>query len=250
MHLDWWTIGLQTINFGILVWLLHRFLYKPVLAMIDSRKGEVQKQFDAARAVEDKAKAQLAVVEAERAGIAAEREAALKAAAAQAQELAEARRAQAEREAQALSDATRKSLAEEREKALDEARRLALDLGADFAQRLLAEVPMQYRAEAWIDRIEQHLNALPQGEREALTRQLTDGESLKVVTAAALPSAMVDQWKERLHRSFGNSDITFEVNPDLIAGAELHFPTAILRFSWQSALLAARTEVDSHARPR
>jgi len=250
MHLDWWTIGLQTINFGILVWLLHRFLYKPVLAMIDARKADVQKQFDAAKAVEDKAKAQLAAVETDRAGIAAEREGALKAAAAQAQELVEARWVQAEREAQALIDATRKSLAEERDKALNEARRLALDLGADFAQRLLAEVPMQYRAEAWIERIEHHLKALPQGERETLVRQLTDGQSLKVVTAAALPSAMADRWKERLHRSLGNSAITFEVNPDLIAGAELHFPTAILRFSWQSALWAARTEVGAHARPR
>ena len=82
-------------------------------------------------------------IEAERAGIAAEREAALKAAAAQAQELAEARRAQAEREAQALLEAARKTLAAEREQALDEARRLALDLGADFAQQLLAEVPVQ-----------------------------------------------------------------------------------------------------------
>ena len=41
MHLDWWTIALQTINFAILVWLLHRFLYKPVLRMIDARKAEI-----------------------------------------------------------------------------------------------------------------------------------------------------------------------------------------------------------------
>lgn len=249
MHLDWWTIGLQTINFGILVWLLHRFLYKPVLAMIDARKVEVRRQFDAAKEIEEKAKTELAQVEAARAGIAHEREAALNAAALQAKELAEARRAQAEREAQALIDATRKTLAEEREKALDEARRLALDLGAEFAQRLLAEVPMQYRAEAWIERIEQHLNALSPAERDALARQLDDGKTLTVVTACPLPPATTDQWKERLGRSFGNSGVTFEVNPDLIAGAELHFPTAILRFSWQSALMAARTEVGAHARP-
>src|SRR6516164_9450905 len=133
MHLDWWTIGLQTINFGILVWLLHRFLYKPVLTMIDARKAEVRRQFDAAKDVEEKAKAQLAAVEAERAGMAAEREAALKAAVAQAQDMAEARRAQAERDARALIDSAHRTLASEREQALDEARRLALDLGADFA---------------------------------------------------------------------------------------------------------------------
>jgi F-type H+-transporting ATPase subunit b len=250
MHLDWWTIGLQTINFGILVWLLHRFLYKPVFTVIDARKAEVRRQFDAAKEVEDKAKAQLAAVEAERTGIAAEREVALKAAASQTQELAEARRVQAEREAQALIDVARKTLAEEREKALYEARRLALDLGADFARRLLAEVPIQYRAEAWIQRIEQHLNALSQTERDGLVRQLGDGQSLKVVTACTLPPATTEHWKERLRRSLGAAGMTFEVNPDLIAGAELHFRTAILRFSWQSALMAARTEVGAHGRPR
>jgi len=251
MHLDWWTIGLQTINFGILVWLLHRFLYKPVLTMVDARKAEVGRRFDAAKKLEEKAKAQLATIEAERAGIAAEREAALKAAAAQAQEMTKARRAQAERDAEALMASTRKTLALEREGALDEARRVALDLGADFAQRLLAEVPVQHRAEAWIERIEQHLNSLPPSEREALVRQLADGNPLTVITACALPVATAEHWKERLGQSLGISGgMRFEVNPDLIAGAELHFPTAILRFSWQSALAAARTEAGAHGQPR
>lgn len=251
MKLDWWTIGLQTINFGILVWLLHRFLYKPVLTMIDARKAEVQRQFDAAKEIEEKAKAQLAGLEADRAAIATEREATLGAATVEAQEMAEAGRAQAKRDAQALIDGTRKTLAEEREKALDEARRLALDLGADFAQRLLSEIPTQYRAEAWIERIEHYLNALSPAERDPLVRQLGDGTPLTVVTACTLPSATTEQWKERLRRSLGLSGgMTFEVNPDLIAGAELHFPTAILRFSWQSSLLAARTEVSADGRSR
>jgi len=251
MHLDWWTIGLQTINFGILVWLLHRFLYKPVLGMIEARQTEIARLRGEARALEDKAKAQLAAIEAERAGIAAEREAALKAAAAQAQEMAAARRAQAESEAAALLEAARKSLATERERALEEARRIALDLGAGFAQRLLAEVPMPLRAEAWIERIEEHINALAKPERDALTRQLANGAGLTVVTAAPLPAATADAWRERLRRPLGNAiAITFEVNPEIIAGAELHFPTAVLRFSWQSALAAARSELGAHADTR
>jgi F-type H+-transporting ATPase subunit b len=251
MHLDWWTIGLQTINFGILVWLLHRFLYKPVLTMIDARKAEVVRQFDAAKELEEQAKTRLAAIEAQRAGVAAEREAALKAAAAQVQKMAEARRAQAERDAEALMVSTRKTLASERKGALDEARRVALDLGADFAQRLLAEFPMQYRAEVWIERIEQHLNALPSAERDALVRQLADGSPLTVITACALPVATAEHWKERLGQSLGFSGgMRFEVNPDLIAGAELHFPTAILRFSWQSSLAAARTEAGADGQRR
>ena len=161
MHLDWWTIALQTINFAVLVFLLHRFLYKPVLRLIDARKAEVQRQYDEAKAMEDKAKAHLAAVEAERAGINAERETLLKTAAAAAEKAAEARRQLAERDAQTLTDGTRKMLAAEREQALEEARRAALDLGSEFTRRLLAEVPAQFRAEAWMERIEKSLVELP-----------------------------------------------------------------------------------------
>ncbi len=248
MHLDWWTIGLQTVNFAILVWLLHRFLYKPVLAVIDARKVAVARQFDAAKEREEKAQAQLAAIEAQRAHIAAEREAALKAAAAQAQEMAEARLHQAEGDAAALMEATRKTLAAERERALDEARRVALDLGSDLARRLLAEVPLQFRAEAWIERIEKHLTALPPAERNALARQLGDGKELEVVTAGALPPPTAQEWKDRLTHALGAGNaITFAVDPKLIAGAELHFPTAVLRFSWQSVLASAQSEIASHA---
>ncbi len=247
MHIDWWTIGLQTINFAILAALLHRFLYKPVLRMIDARKAEVRQQYDNAKAMEDKAQASLAAIEDERAGIAAERETALKAAAARAQEAAARRHAQAEREAQSLLGEARKTLAAERERALEEARLAALDLGAEFARRLLVQVPMQLRAEAWLERIEQYLDALPKPERDALARQLANGNALTVVTASPLPAGMADTWKSRLRRPLGDSiDIAFEVDPGLVAGAELHFPTAVLRLSWRSELASMRSEIGNH----
>ena len=41
MLIDWYTVGAQAINFLILVWLLKRFLYRPVLAAIDAREKKV-----------------------------------------------------------------------------------------------------------------------------------------------------------------------------------------------------------------
>ena len=248
MHLDWWTIALQTINFAVLVFLLHRFLYTPVLRLVDARKAEVQRQYDDAKAAEEKAKAHLAAVQAERAGISAEREALLKSAAVAAEKAAEARRELAERDAQALTDGTRKTLATEREQALDEARRAALDLGSEFARRLLAEVPAQYRAEAWMERIEKSLAELAKSELDELSGQLKDGGILTVATASPLSSTTADALRGRLHHLLGSGiAINFEVNPELIGGAELHFPAAVLRCSWQSALATLRSEIESHA---
>lgn len=244
MHLDGWTIALQTVNFAVLVWLLHRFLYKPVLAMIDTRNAEIQRRYDAVKSAEDQAQMHLATIETERAGIATERDAALKTAAAQAQEAADDRRARAEREAQAMLDVARTTLATERERVLEEARSVALDLATALAQRLMAEVPMQLRAEAWIERIEQHLKTLTNSELDRLVR----GGSLKVVTAAPLPTETADMWRKRLCQLCGSgAAVEFDVDQELVAGAELHFPTAVLRFSWQSTLAAMRSEVREHA---
>jgi hypothetical protein len=86
MHFDWSTLALQTVNFSILVWLLYRFLYRPVLRLLDARRAEIDKQYAEAHMAEAKAKDELAAVEADRGGIAAERAAALEQASAQAAE--------------------------------------------------------------------------------------------------------------------------------------------------------------------
>ena len=41
MLIDWFTVVAQTINFLILVWLLKRFLYKPILDAIDAREQRI-----------------------------------------------------------------------------------------------------------------------------------------------------------------------------------------------------------------
>jgi len=246
MHFDWSTFALQTVNFAILVWLLHRFLYEPVLGLVDARRAEIDKQLAEARAAEAQVAADRAAVKSEQDGIAGERVAALRDAAAVAEQQAAARRAQGEREAAALLVEARKTLSDERARALAEVQREALDLGAQIAGRLLAQVPMALRAEAWIERIEHYLADLPEAELAGLKQQVANGAALKVVTASALAPEIGEIWSSRLRRGLG-SDISLEYGVDagLIAGAELHFPTAILRFSWQTALDAMRAEVET-----
>ena len=60
MHFDWSTFALQTVNFAILVWLLHRFLYKPVLALVDARRAEIDRQFAEVHAAQAQAEVEAA----------------------------------------------------------------------------------------------------------------------------------------------------------------------------------------------
>ena len=248
MLFDWQTLTLQTANFAILVWLLHRFLYRPVLRMVDARRAEIERQYADARAAEVQAEGRLAAIDAERSGIAAEREAALRQAAAEAEKAGAERRAQGEREAASLLDNARKTLTAERAQALAEARRSALDLGTAMAVRLLAQVPGELRAAAWSDRIEQYLARLPEPERVGLATQLANGAHLQVVTAAPLSAEAAESWRKKLRRTLGGKfAVEFTVDPALVAGADLHFPNAVLRLCWQSALAAMRAEIEADA---
>lgn len=44
MLIDWFTVGAQVLNFFILVWLLKRFLYKPILHAIDEREKLISEE--------------------------------------------------------------------------------------------------------------------------------------------------------------------------------------------------------------
>jgi F-type H+-transporting ATPase subunit b len=41
MLIDWFTVGAQALNFIILVWLMKRYLYKPILKAIDARETRI-----------------------------------------------------------------------------------------------------------------------------------------------------------------------------------------------------------------
>lgn len=61
MSIDWITVFAQIANFLVLVWLLKRFLYRPILDGIDAREAEIAKRMAAAG--ESQKEAQLAQAE-------------------------------------------------------------------------------------------------------------------------------------------------------------------------------------------
>jgi F-type H+-transporting ATPase subunit b len=251
MRLDWSTLALQLVNFAILVWLLQRFLYRPVLRAIDARRQAAEKQYAEAQRTAERAKQQLAELDSQRAAVAVERAAALAEARKQARQFAESRRAEAEREAKALLDETHQTLAREREELLAEARRAALDLAAGMTRRVLAEIPESFRVEGWLERIDRHLRSVPAAERAELVGELAAGVPLRVVSAGPMPAEAEERWRTRLRGSLGaDVAISFETRAALIGGAELRFPHATLGYSVEGAVRALQEEAARHDEPR
>ena len=251
MRLDWTTLALQLVNFAILVWLLQRFLYRPVLRVIDARRTALAGERTQAAHETEAARQQLAQLQAQRVSLDAERAAALARAEEEGRRLLEARRAQAQRDADDLLAQARRTLAEERQQAREQLQRATLELAADMARRVLMEMPEELRVEAWLERIEAHLQSLAPAQRSQLAGELTGGGTLRVVTAAPIAGQAQERWRTKLRTALApDARVDFAADAALVAGAELQFPHSQLSFSARSAIAALQEEVERHANDR
>lgn len=234
MTIDWWTLGLQTVNVLVLVWLLGHFFWRPVAGMIAQRRAAAQKMLADAQAQQQRAGALLAEVTRTRAGFAQEREAILKAARDAAAQAREALLQQATKEAEAVAAAARAALAKEKEEAdkawAERASRLALDI----ARRLAARLDGAAVQDAFLGWLVAEIRNLPRSERQAAG---ASGVTLEAVSAAPLQPAEQEHCRGVIAAALGaDPSIIFKTDPTLIAGLELHGPHLVVANSWRADL--------------
>ncbi len=236
MTIDGWTIALQTVNFLVLVWLLRRFLWRPVLAVIAAREAEEARIHTAAAAERTAAEEARRAVENDRAALEAERAGLL----AEAHTAAEAERAALAKSAQAEADRlladTRARLAQERADALAGLKDHAVTLAAALAGRLVADVA----ADATPVLFARACDALAAEPDERRAHLLPPGEALTVVAAHPVDAATRAAWGAHLSAVLGRPvPLDIHTDPALVAGVELHFPALVLAQSWRGVLDAA-----------
>jgi F-type H+-transporting ATPase subunit b len=250
MNFDWWTFALQAANFLILVWLLQRFLFKPVKAIVARRKEEISRALTEASAEKESAERLKQEIEAKRSQIGAEREKMMDAAreqlSAERQRIIEEARSEAETiRARAL-----KRLDEERTAASDELFERSLALATTLAERLFRELAVPSMEQPFLGRVIDYLDRLPVEGRDQLLARSSAG-ALTVTTAHPLGAEEQSEWHAQLAKRLGaDFSIKFSADPTLIAGVEITFPHAILRFNWRDSLAAALKGLHANEQPR
>lgn len=235
MHIDLWALALQAINFAILAWLLHRFLYRPVTLVVAQRRAAVQKDFDEAQQARYAAEVHRKGYEHRIAEIAVEREKVIAEARAhieiERQDVLETARD----EARAGLDAQRRALDDERRAAARDIADRAVDLGLDIARRLLEQVGSAAVASALLERLCAQLAAPPPA------RLRGRAPVLQAATWPPLEPAAQAEWRRRLAPYVGPEvEVIFVEDDSLIAGAELRYPDLVIGLSWRDGLDAAR----------
>lgn len=223
MLIDWFTVGAQVINFLVLVWLLKRFLYRPILNAIDAREQRMAAELADADATRAEARQARATFEHKNQAFDQQRAALL----AQATDAAKAEHRRLLDEARHAADA----LQTKRQEALrQEADQLNQALMHRTQQEVfaiarktltdLAGVSLDARlAAVFIER----LGAMD-GEAHTVFAEALKATSgpVRVRSAFELPVAQREAIQAALNDTFETEvPVQFESGPDLIGGIEL-----------------------------
>ncbi|MEZ5931056.1 MAG: hypothetical protein R3F54_03745 [Alphaproteobacteria bacterium] len=251
MQIDWWTFAFQAINFLILVWLLKRFLFLPVKEVIRKREERAEHAIVEAQEREKAAEAARQGFEDDRAKLADERQAMLK----KIHDDLEAERRQcldkAAADADQLLQAARASIAQEREAVLKDIRDQVATLAVDLASTLLQKAGVDASKRSILERLERQIDALPAAERERFAKDLAaDGAEMTIVTTSPLSAEEQAEWTDRLGGCLGRKGkAAFVTEPDILDGAELRLPHAVITFTWQDQLAKAKELLLDDAAP-
>ncbi|MEJ2576063.1 MAG: F0F1 ATP synthase subunit delta [Gammaproteobacteria bacterium] len=223
MDLNWTTIVLEIVNFLVLVWILKRFLYQPVLRVIEERRRRVEASLAEARQREQQAEQLRSQYENRVAEWQQERQAAREALQ---QELQQQRAQALEALETSLEDARQKAQVREHrrwQELTDSAERNGLEQGARFASRLLEQLAGPELEARIVALTSKDLAGLPEEQRAALRRAAqAAGNQVQVETAHPLNPRQRDS-VEHAVRSVLGEDLScrYRETPALIAGLRL-----------------------------
>ena len=235
MLIDWFTVAAQAVNFLILVWLLKRFLYKPILDAIDAREARIAAELADADAKRADAKRERDEFEQKNRTFDEQRKAMLTKAADEANSerkrlMEDARRAAENREA-----TREESLRREHAALSAEVTRRTQDEVFAIARKTLTDLADAGLEEQVTDVFVKRLQQLDETAKTEFA-QMQDAEAISMIVRSAfeLPSAQRILIQNAIIQVFSAEvSLVFETVPDVISGIEL--TCSWRKFSWSIA---------------
>jgi len=238
VELDWTTFVLEIINFVVLVWILQRFLYRPVMNVVAKRRAAISQSLQEAQTTQEQAEALKAQYENRLADWQQERETARQQLRDEIEEQRQKLMAQLETE---LAEQRRKEqvLAERRDETLlHEARNQAQTLSEQFATKLLTRLAGPAVEGQLLEVLMEDLEHLPEAQRKTLAAAHHDTQApVQVISAFPLN----DEQRRRLNAALQKALATplnceFREDPAVLAGVSIHIGSHYLQANLKEEL--------------
>lgn len=239
MHIDWFTFTAQIVNFLILVFLLHRFLYKPILKAMDARERKIASQLEEAERMRQEAQAEAENLHKLKKELADKQEELISQAKAEADAKRKEFLEKALSEVETLQARWREGLAREMEAFLQDVRKRVCREVFGISRRALedlAKADVEQRIiEVFLERIKGMDEEMRKGILEA-----TQKASAKILVQSAFevsPEArrkITESLKSQI--AIDGNNVQYETLPDMIFGIELQVQSRKIAWSLEGYL--------------
>ncbi|WP_291010702.1 F0F1 ATP synthase subunit B [Hydrogenophaga sp.] len=248
MLIDWFTVGAQLLNFIILVWLMKRFLYQPVLDAIAAREQKIAAQLADAAATKAEAHERQEEFEKKNQAFDEQRADLLRKAKEEAKAERDRLQLAASEQADAASAQRAKALLADAQHLHGEITRQTQQQVFDISRRVLGDlagVDLEQRAcEVFIERL-QAVEGPDLATLGAALRGVSDAEPALLRSAFELAQPQREAIHTALEACFGQPvPLKFEATPELVSGIELSAKGQKLAWSISDYLLALSSDLE------
>lgn len=225
MGIDFVTLLAQLINLGILIWLLKRFLYQPILKMIDERQALIDNEIRQAKQATLEAEKEKRAYQKQLADFNAQKDALYLKANEDAEQLKHKLASEAKTAVQVSHKNWQQELASEKQ-AFDENLQTAIiDNFKTFAADALHDMADTDLTTLILRKFESKFLKLPKSKLATLAEQLQQLGRAQIETDCALPTEQKKHLQAFIIQSLGLKSaavkFVFKVNPELISGIQI-----------------------------
>lgn len=225
MQIDWFTFAAQIVNFLILIWLLKRFLYGPIISAMDRREKTIRGRLEAAAQKEKEAQEKADALAAEREDLEARREELIAQARAEVEEKKKEWTAQVRREVEAQENRWREAVRQQQQAFLQELRDRAAAQVIAIARRLIDDLAGEQLEQEVVRTFIRRLERLDREGRTTVAQVIgeTADSELVVHSSFDIPEDDRGRIQEVLREQLGRPDVKprYKVTSALTFGIEL-----------------------------
>ena len=245
MQIDWLTVAAQIVNFLVLVWLLQRFLYRPVTNAMRRREDRIEQRLAEARQAREEAEAEAKRLERKQAELADSRAEILAAAREEAESLRARLESDIRDEMAEMRETWRAHIAEERDAFVAALKRQAGQQLLRIAGRVLAEYGDTDLAERVVATFAGRLEALDDETREKLAEAAAQHDAIALVeTGSPLDSAGRRRLTRAIHEILAQDvAVEYREDPRLVMGVRLTIGDHAAEWSAERYLRRLETEL-------
>ncbi|HRQ40488.1 MAG TPA: F0F1 ATP synthase subunit B [Chloroflexota bacterium] len=226
MLIDWYTVIAQIINFLILVLLLRRFLYRPIMNAMAERERKIANRLAEAEAQRLAAAEEIETYQQKNAAFSQERENLMREAQAEVAAQQQAWLAQARTEVNMTRTHWQKALAEEKESFLQAVRQQTGQQTYQAIRRALTDLADVELEARMVQMFLARLASLPETDVQSIREALQAEQTILTLSSSfEIDNEQRQLLRQAIFRLFGiGQPMQIQTNPDVICGLELAAP--------------------------